>query len=137
MHSADSEKILNSWKEIALYLRRGTRTVQRWERDLGLPVHRLHGKSRSPVVALCQELDFWVSSRPQSSPAMGAQTRENIMLSRGLRSKSLELHREISLKLLSLVSKLEQIQKSQGHDCVEVADALGQSSDHTGTFTAS
>src|SRR3954463_10845884 len=36
---------LDSWKEIAAYLRRGVRTVQRWERDEGLPVHRLaHGK---------------------------------------------------------------------------------------------
>ncbi len=35
---------LDSWKEIAAYLKRGARTVQRWERDEGLPVHRLpHG----------------------------------------------------------------------------------------------
>ncbi len=30
--------VLNSWKEIACYLGRGVRTVQRYERDLGLPV---------------------------------------------------------------------------------------------------
>jgi hypothetical protein len=32
---------LDSWKEIAVYLKRGARTVQRWENDEGLPVHRL------------------------------------------------------------------------------------------------
>src|SRR5437867_9654696 len=32
---------LDSWKEIAAYLRRSPRTVQRWERQEGLPVHRL------------------------------------------------------------------------------------------------
>ncbi len=32
---------LDSWKEIAAYLRRGARTLQRWEREEGLPVHRL------------------------------------------------------------------------------------------------
>ncbi len=32
---------LDSWKEIAAYLKRGARTVQRWEREEGLPVHRL------------------------------------------------------------------------------------------------
>lgn len=33
---------LDSWKEIAVYLDRALRTVQRWEKDHGLPVHR-HG----------------------------------------------------------------------------------------------
>jgi DNA-binding transcriptional regulator YiaG len=32
---------LDSWKEIAAYLKRGARTVQRWEREERLPVHRL------------------------------------------------------------------------------------------------
>ena len=32
---------LDSWKEIAGYLKRDVRTVQRWERDFGLPVQRL------------------------------------------------------------------------------------------------
>jgi hypothetical protein len=36
---------LDSWKEIAAYLKRGVTTVQRWERTEGLPVHRLpHSK---------------------------------------------------------------------------------------------
>jgi TolB-like protein len=35
------EERLDSWKEIAAYLRRGTRTVQRWASEQGLPVHRL------------------------------------------------------------------------------------------------
>jgi hypothetical protein len=30
-------EVLNFWKEIAEYLHRGIRTVQRWERDLKLP----------------------------------------------------------------------------------------------------
>lgn len=64
IHDSGSE-ILNSWKEVAHYLGRGTRTVQRWERDLGLPVHRPRGKRRSAVMALRQDLDAWVGSRPQ------------------------------------------------------------------------
>ena len=31
---------LDSWKEIAAYLGRDVRTVQRWERREGLPIHR-------------------------------------------------------------------------------------------------
>jgi len=42
---------LNSWKEIATYLSRGVRTVQRWERELKLPVHRIGKGKRSPVYA--------------------------------------------------------------------------------------
>lgn len=54
---------LNSWKEIAVYLDRGVRTVQRWEKEEGLPVRRLrHGKQGS-VYALQQELDAWWESR--------------------------------------------------------------------------
>jgi hypothetical protein len=54
--------ILNSWKEIASYLDRGVRTVQRWERELRLPVHRIGKGKRSPVYALVPELNFWLTS---------------------------------------------------------------------------
>ncbi len=60
---------LDSWKEIAGYLRRGARTVQRWEREEGLPVHRLqHGKLGS-VYAYPAELDTWFASRGASLEA--------------------------------------------------------------------
>jgi hypothetical protein len=51
---------LNSWKEIASYLGRGVRTVQRWERELQLPIHRIGSGPRSPVYALTSELNFWM-----------------------------------------------------------------------------
>lgn len=57
-------RILNSWKEIANYLGRGVRTVQRWEAQLGLPVHRPAGKEHSAVLAFSSELDQWLDSRP-------------------------------------------------------------------------
>jgi TolB-like protein/Flp pilus assembly protein TadD len=54
---------LDSWKEIAAYLKRGARTVQRWESEEGLPVHRLiHGKLGS-IYAYQAELDAWWASR--------------------------------------------------------------------------
>ncbi len=51
---------LNSWKEIASYLGRGVRTVQRWETELQLPVHRIGDSERSPVFAFKVELDSWM-----------------------------------------------------------------------------
>jgi TolB-like protein/Tfp pilus assembly protein PilF len=54
---------LDSWKEIAVHLGRDVRTVQRWERREGLPVHRqLHDKQGS-VYAFRDELDAWRAAR--------------------------------------------------------------------------
>ncbi len=54
---------LDSWKEIAGYLRRGARTVQRWEREQGLPVHRLKHEKLGSVYAYKPELDAWWEAR--------------------------------------------------------------------------
>ena len=53
---------LTSWKEIAQYLGKGVRTVQRWEHLLGLPVRRPIGKEKGIVLACTDELDAWLSS---------------------------------------------------------------------------
>src|SRR4029077_17565952 len=57
---ATNPDVLNSWKEVAAYLGRGVRTVQRWERELGLPVRRPRGKSRSAGIAFKPELARWL-----------------------------------------------------------------------------
>jgi hypothetical protein len=57
------EDRLDSWKEIAGYLKRGVRTVQRWEQASGLPVHRLDLDRRGSVYAYKQELDAWWDRR--------------------------------------------------------------------------
>jgi Tol biopolymer transport system component len=54
---------LDSWKEIAAYLGRGIRTVQRWEREEGLPVHRLAHEKRGSIYARREELAAWWESR--------------------------------------------------------------------------
>jgi len=54
---------LDSWKEIAVYLRREVRTVQRWEKREGMPVHR-HGHSKgNTVYAFREEIDAWLIGR--------------------------------------------------------------------------
>src|SRR5215472_10617372 len=57
-------EILNGWKEIASYLGKAVRTVQRYERVLGLPVRRPGGKSIASVIATKVELDAWVVAAP-------------------------------------------------------------------------
>jgi TolB-like protein/Tfp pilus assembly protein PilF len=54
---------LDSWKEIAAYLKRDVTTVQRWEKREEMPVHRhLHDRIGS-VYAFTSELDAWQLSR--------------------------------------------------------------------------
>src|ERR1700760_3909215 len=61
---------LDSWKEIASYLKRDVTTVQRWEKREGMPVHRhLHDRMGS-VYASRTELDAWMRSR---NPAAGQE----------------------------------------------------------------
>lgn len=59
------DDLLSSWKEIANYLHRGVRTIQRWELELGLPVRRPAGKRRSAVIAMRSELDEWLRACPR------------------------------------------------------------------------
>ena len=54
---------LDSWKEIASYLRRDVTTVQRWEKREGMPVHRHQHERMGSVYAFTSELDGWVRSR--------------------------------------------------------------------------
>jgi Tol biopolymer transport system component len=57
------EDRLDSWKEIAAYLKRDVTTVQRWEKREGMPVDRhLHDRMGS-VSASRADLDAWVRSR--------------------------------------------------------------------------
>src|SRR5271154_51918 len=58
-----TEPRLEGWGEIATYLRREIRTVQRWEDTLGLPIHRLQVGKQASVWALRSELDVWYLSR--------------------------------------------------------------------------
>jgi len=68
---------LESWKEIAAYLRRDVRTVQRWEQTDGLPVHR-HKRAHRPIpYAYKSELDSWWTSRSESGPAACPGTRRD------------------------------------------------------------
>src|SRR5713226_2001669 len=67
------DKKLVSWKEIASYLGREVRTVQRWERTEGLPVHRHEHQKKSTVYAYTSELDEWFKKRqPVDDPEADA-----------------------------------------------------------------
>jgi hypothetical protein len=68
MNIAEST-VLSSWKDIARYLGKGVRTVQRWERQLGLPVRRPVGASQKSAVLLYRrDVDAWLATRFSARP---------------------------------------------------------------------
>ncbi len=58
-----NNRSLTSWKEIAQHFGRDVRTVQRWEKEEGLPVHRHSHKRQSSVYAYPEELRGWWEQR--------------------------------------------------------------------------
>jgi predicted DNA-binding transcriptional regulator AlpA len=58
------KRYLSSWKEIAKYIGLSQRTIQRWERSFGLPVHRPTGSRSGAVIAIAAEIDEWILKTP-------------------------------------------------------------------------
>jgi hypothetical protein len=64
----DKGKPLSSWKEISAYLGCDQRTCLRWEKNLGLPVHRVGSPdSKGHVFAYKEELDAWLTARARQA----------------------------------------------------------------------
>ena len=87
-----SSQRLGSWKEIAAYLNRDVRTVSRWEKSEGLPIHRHQHQKGASVYAYRPEIDRWWKEKrarlasevdaavPEASaPAKAARTRTMIL----------------------------------------------------------
>lgn len=66
-------EIFSGWKEVANYLGKGVRTVQRYEHQLALPIHRPAGKPAGSVIATKKELDDWVNASPTGIGSMPKQ----------------------------------------------------------------
>lgn len=108
--------VLNSWKEIASHVGRGVRTVQRWERDLGMPVRRPRSKSRSAVLAMSDEIDAWLRSAPTAQsvvPRLTSDTidclHQSILTRADLRQRCVELRAANSEALTTLVSNIQRL----------------------------
>ncbi|RPI26489.1 MAG: hypothetical protein EHM61_11665 [Acidobacteria bacterium] len=76
---------LDSWKEIAAYLKRDVRSVQRWEKAEGLPVHRHEHGERSTVYAFQSQLDNWLREREaRSRKSLWTRHRKVLVAGAGL-----------------------------------------------------
>ena len=63
---------VESWKGIAAFFQRDERTVKRWERERGMPVHRMPGE-RGGVFAYSEELNVWLNSGWEQRKAAAVQ----------------------------------------------------------------
>lgn len=123
--------VLTSWKDIARYMGKGVRTVQRWEQDFGLPVRRPVGSNRKAILARPGDLDAWVAHRcasrsersfdghnpvgtslppgmrkPPASSEILSALHAQIYTSRMLRSSNQELIHEMRLGIHKLKQEL-------------------------------
>jgi hypothetical protein len=62
----DGER-LDSWKEIAAFVKRDERTAMRWAKEQGMPVRRAPGSRRARVYASRAELTRWLTERQEST----------------------------------------------------------------------
>ncbi len=76
-----ADKILYSWKEIAVFLKCGVRTAQRWERNENLPTHRHSHIRRGTVYAFKDEIQRWMKSREGSQIAPSAHSTSPVLIS--------------------------------------------------------
>jgi hypothetical protein len=128
-----NDDMLNSWKEVASYLGRGVRTVQRWEQELSLPVRRPWGKSRSAVIALKTEIDAWlhqsrtnpelVATSPADTQLVAPSQDPASMTTAHLRRS--ELHNRTE----ALVARMEQL-VTRSHGLCLRTKALSEQVNH-------
>lgn len=122
-HSGNSA-VLTSWKEIARYMGKGVRTVQRWEQDFGLPVRRPMGSDKKAVLARPRDLDAWLALRcethatcvkerdPRTATLMvRTNLAAELETSRMLREVNRAMRSELSSALKALNIQLEQMCK--------------------------
>ncbi len=111
MNLPEESAVLSSWKDIARYMGKGVRTVQRWEHHLGLPVRRPNGASHKSAVLLDRsDLDVWLATRFsarggarelagkgfETSDSARSALREGIRKARALRDANHALTQQIS-----------------------------------------
>jgi hypothetical protein len=116
--------ILNSWKEICVFLNCGVRTAQRWERDCGLPVRRVRTGGRGPVFAFATEIQAWLHGRKSKIPLESSSPSSDGIVHTPLNTDALAHQRDLratmrallrvqSQKMTALAHSLDDMNRSQ------------------------
>jgi hypothetical protein len=113
----NDDEILDSWKEIAVFLRRGVRTVQRWEMTEGLPVRRHDHMKRGSVYALRSDIMLWVRTRQfgQKAPVHRSPMHRSGELRTQVAQQRHIIHEladQLQMQLATVMSSWKQLQRS-------------------------
>jgi len=109
-------QILSGWKEIASYLGKGVRTIQRYERELHLPIHRPAGKRSASVIAVKVELDRWVKGVPVQLDERAMRLRSQ---TNSIGAEFMQIDAEIALTFAGMALKAHSPEKRERQ--IEVA----------------
>jgi tetratricopeptide (TPR) repeat protein len=112
---------LDSWKSIAQYLDRSTRTVQRWHSNYGMPVHHVGGDAGS-VFIFANEIDEWLKKRSQMK---GDEPAECCM--RSFYEKPFAQGEQCQNVELLSVDRIPSLQALNSQELVAYADKMRQS----------
>lgn len=107
---------------------RAVRTVERWEHDLGLPVHRPKGRDRSAVLALPEELDAWLHRTPLRDAERMAGKQD--WTSQGVRRTNGTSH-EVRGRTASLMATLSSACEKQKEATTRLIDLLHKAAEKT------
>jgi septal ring factor EnvC (AmiA/AmiB activator) len=120
------QELLSGWKDIASYLGRGVRTVQRYERKLNLPVRRVLRSPSGPVVATKSDLDSWVRSSPTAQESFNKETRtvEEHLVSDI--AKGLQQQAELRAQMLKLRNELKMSVKNIRENILQLRQQLNE-----------
>lgn len=103
---------LDSWKAIAIYLKRDVRTVQRWEATEGLPIHRHQHSKYGSVYAYQSEIEAWWKARPMASRLRQPDAGRSPKLAQGtikLRFPHLVIYGVLIVALALSIAKAKQM----------------------------
>lgn len=120
--SGANDAVLTCWKDIAKYLGKGVRTVQRWEHTYGLPVRRPNTvKHKSAVIAYTSDLDAWLESNWSGRNLQNGQdiaslaaTNQSVSDLVKTTAELRNLHHELLLKNTQAVATLIETLTDQG-----------------------
>ena len=105
------------------------RTVQRWEKDDGLPIRRINGTSK--IVVQREDLDRWLRRQPGIANASQTvhELSESVARAKQLRSQNTELRASVLNNMHSLLDACRRMQVACKVSSWEPSDERRQAQD--------